>query len=46
MIKGNLEPPDFEEPVNTYLVANAFIRKTITLPKIRDLDLDSYIIKV
>jgi hypothetical protein len=46
MIKGNLEPPDFQEPVNTFLFANAYIRKKISLPKIKDLDLDSYIIKV
>jgi hypothetical protein len=42
ILKGNLKPPDFETPVQTMIEATAMKRTVIKLPKVKDVDLDSY----
>ncbi len=45
ILKGNLQAPDFENQIDTMIKVTAEKRKTIKLPKIKDIDRDSYKIK-
>lgn len=42
ILKGNLKPPDFEAPIDTVIEATAQKRTIISLPKVKDIDLDSH----